>query len=247
MSRPGHDAEERQRRVAAADVGTVLEHLGEAALARQVAELRAGIGDDGEAAAALGPRPTPTRGGCASRSWSRTSRRRGAACVPGSHSRPNRVMAAGSVVSSTWSRGRPGAGSSDAGQHLGEEAGAAHPHHEHVLDALDEGVAALGERRAGRPAPPRSRGSTRAGRPARWGRRARACGRRRTGGATASRSIRSRADASRTASSKSLTTSRIVRTRRARSCDRLAPASAAAATISSTTSPVWARPGNITS
>ena len=31
----GHDAEQRQRRVAAADVGAVLEHLGEAALAGQ--------------------------------------------------------------------------------------------------------------------------------------------------------------------------------------------------------------------
>ena len=49
--RRGHHAEERQDAEAAPEVGIVDEHLAEAALARELAELGLGIGDSGEVTA----------------------------------------------------------------------------------------------------------------------------------------------------------------------------------------------------
>ena len=121
-----------------------------------------------------------------------------------------------------------------AGQHLGEEARPAHAHHEHVVDAVDERVAARRRGPGGRRAPPARPGSSPAGRRARWGRPARACGRRRRGGATASRADEVGSDGAAWASVEGASCRRATRPRRR-----------AAAPISSMTSSVWARPGNM--
>ena len=47
-----------------------------------------------------------------------------------------RAMAAGSVVSSTWSDGAGRRRPEGAGEHLGEQARAAHAHDEHVVDVV---------------------------------------------------------------------------------------------------------------
>ena len=107
----------------------------------QVAELRARVGDDGEAAGAGGPLPGPLEVAAGLDRGARLRRRRGAACARAGTSAAIRAMAAGSVVSSTCRRGRPGAGAEGAGEHLGEQARAAHAHHDDVVDAVDERVA----------------------------------------------------------------------------------------------------------
>ena len=93
-----------------------------------------------EAAPPGGLRPRPTRGGCGSRWWSRTSTTRRGACAPAGTAPPTRAMRPGCVVSSTCSWGRPGRRREGAGQHLGEQARAAHAHEQHVVDARRRSV-----------------------------------------------------------------------------------------------------------
>ena len=159
MSSAGHDAEQRQRRVAAADVGPVLEHLREAALASERAELGAGVGDHREAARAPRRAPRPTRGGCASRWWSRTSTMRGAACVAGVALEPDprdggRVGGVEHVEPRTARRGQRACGPAPRGR------GSSRPSPSRATCSMpvDQRVAPLGEGRAGRPAPRRSTG-----------------------------------------------------------------------------------------
>ena len=198
-----------------------------------VAELRARVGDDGEPAGAVGPLPGPLEVAARLDRGARLRRREVQRARRVGTSRPIRAMAAGSVVSSTWRRGRPGAGSQRAGQHLGEEARAAHAHHEHVRRCPSTSAShALGERRAGRRAPRRPPGSSPAGRPARWGRRARGCGRPRTAGGRRRARPGRRRTASRASSKASCGRAYPAAARHAASD---AAASVAAATISSTT------------
>ena len=111
----------------------------------------------------------------------------------GGHASPMRAIAAGSVVSSTCELRAAGRRLEGAGEHLGEQARAAHAHARRTcVDAVDQRVARARRARAGRPRtspthrdpaePVGDLGGVVA---------ARACGRRRTGGATASRSTRS--------------------------------------------------------
>ena len=151
-----------------------------------------GIGDDRELAARRPPAPRPTRGGCGSRSWSRTSTTRGAACASGGHawrcgrSRPGRWCRARAGA------GRPGAGSKVRASTSGNRLEPPMPMTTTWVDAVDaarrsasSSAGQVGEHLGD------DRDPARAGRPPRWGRPARGCGRRRTAGATASRSTRS--------------------------------------------------------
>ena len=155
----------------------------------------------------------------------------------GSHSRPIRAMATGSVVSRTWSRGRFGAGSNVRASTSGKRLEPPIP----ITSTCSTPSTRASHRlvRPGRSActsaitgiqPRRSASSVGSARQRVWSPESRR--------ATASRSIRSRRRW-RTASSKSVTTP-------------VYPAidvaeSAAAAMTSSTTSPWWAIPGNSTS
>ena len=240
MSSAGHDAEQREGRVAATDVGAVLEHVGEAALAGQAAELGPGIGDRPRSGPAAGRAPRPTRGGCASRSWSRTSTTPGAACAPGRHvvGDPRDGGRVGGVehVQARAARGRL----EGAGEHLGEEARAAHAHHEHVVDAVDQRVAPRRRAPGGRPStsattgiqPSRSASSVGSSRQSVW---------------SPAKSRRDRVAVDEVGADGSRRRRRSRVTARPTRRDRGRGVGGRARPISSTTSSVWARPGNSTS
>ena len=117
--RGGHHPEDRERRVAPPDGRLPEEDRAEPALARQLLELGAGVGDRREATRRARP-PTPrrSRGGTASRASSPTWRRRGRASPAGRGTPPARRTAAGCVVSRTWKRSLPNVRRSTSGARL---------------------------------------------------------------------------------------------------------------------------------
>ena len=140
----GHEAEERQGRVAAADVGRVLEG-GAGTPARRRARRAPSPGRWWRRSSrGRGGRPRSARGGCGSRSSCPTSTRRGTACAPSGHSLSTRATAAGWVVSSTSRSRRSGRRAEGAGEHLGEQRRAAHAEHDDPLEpVLAAGVGEL--------------------------------------------------------------------------------------------------------
>ena len=122
-------AEARQGRVAAADVGAVLEHVrGSRARGRASASAVPGSVMATKLGVATGDTPRTTRAGCGSRSSSPTSTAATNSVRSRSSSAATRGSAAGSVVSSTRELRDGRAAAERAGQHLGEQARAAHAH-----------------------------------------------------------------------------------------------------------------------
>ena len=146
MSSAGTTPKSESAGVAPTDVGAVLEHVGEAPVPGERAELGAGVGDDREASAAGRSRPRPLEmaarldgGPRLGRSEVQGARRRAGVGDPLDGRGIGRVE---HVEARATRRRLQG-----AGQHLGEEARTAHAHHEHVVDVVDEGVAPRGEGR----------------------------------------------------------------------------------------------------
>ena len=183
----------------------------------------------------------------------------------GRSSRPARATAAGSVVSRTVRSGAPGGAGRRAGHDLGEQAGAAHARHEHVVDRGGERRGAGGDvveagghvGHDGQPAEPvgdlgRDRHATACGRPPRPGaprpgRRARR-GRPPSGCPSDPRrsGVSSRITSPLATSDRHGPHRRGHRTRRPEPLARRGAGTAAACTAAATsasTSSVWARPG----
>ena len=185
------DAEVRQGRVAAADVGPVLEGGGEPAVGRQRGQVAAGIGDDREAGGVGVPLPRPGEVAARSRASSPTWTRRRAACARGAARarggrwRPDR-----------WCRARaaPGAAGSVAPLRAttsGNRLEPPMPASRTWSTPRRQPRAPGGRARRAPPTSPRRPTASPGGRRSRWDRLATACGRAPQVRATASRAARS--------------------------------------------------------
>ena len=208
-----------------------------------VAELRAGIGDHREPAAPVGARPGPLEvaarldGGAGLRR--RQVQRRGGVALEAEPRDGRRVGGVEDVEARAARRRLAGCGRAPPGR------GSTRPCPSRATCSMPSTSASQRLVSAGQVGLHLrdDRDPARAGRPARWDRRARACGRRRTGARTASRSTQ-------------VVAGRRGRRRRSRSRRRLPAAIAHAramrrrrgdADLVDRPRPVWARPGNITS